>query len=82
VARALDRALYGEVLRDPAVEALTTWVDDRAQLRQLDRQLGLICAETLSGKRGVRAFRHTRVADLRQAGLSSLLELRRRRGPA
>jgi hypothetical protein len=79
VARSLDQALCGtSTVADPALEALRTWVDDRTQLRQLDRQLALACAERLSGKRGVRAFRHTTISELRAAGLSSLLELRRR----
>jgi hypothetical protein len=79
VARALNEALTTtSSVADPSSEALRTWIDDRAQLRQLDRQLAQHCAEVLSGKRGVRAFRHTSIADLRAAGLSSLLELRRR----
>lgn len=79
VAAGLCRALGGDDgLADPAVEALRTWVDDRKQLRQLDAQLALMCAEALAGVRGVKAFRHTRVKELRAAGLSSLLELRRR----
>lgn len=80
VARALNRALSERGgVADPLVVALGSWVDDRDQLRQIDRELGQRCAEALSGRRGVRAFRHTRVAELRAAGLSSLLELRRRR---
>jgi hypothetical protein len=82
VAKALQHALTAnDSVSDPLVAALTTWVDDRQQLRQLDRQLAQRCAEVLGGKRGVRAFRHTSVSDLRAAGLSSLLELRRRRSP-
>ncbi len=79
VAAALERALTesGSVA-EPLREALTTWVDDRNQLRELDYQLALLCAEALSGKRGVRAFRHTTPSALREAGLSSLLQLRRR----
>lgn len=79
LATSLGQALTTQSsVEDPAREALCTWVDDRAQLRQLDRALALSAAEILSGKRGVRAFRHTPPRDLRAAGLASLLELRRR----
>jgi Reverse transcriptase (RNA-dependent DNA polymerase) len=83
VAAAVGHALFGEVRSSEALSAaLRSWVDDRAQLRQVDRALALMCAEALSGRRGVRALRHTRARDLRAAGLPSLLELRRRtRGP-
>lgn len=79
VAAALGNALHGtDSAADPATTALRTWVDDRQQLRQLDHQLTLLCAEAISRRRGVRAFRHTRPQQLRHSGLRSLLELRRR----
>ncbi len=65
-------------LADPSAEALHTWVDDRDQLRQLDRHLAQLCAEALSGVRGVRAFRHIPPRVLRANGLRSMLQLRRR----
>jgi hypothetical protein len=80
VAQCLNRALTSDgPVADSSAEALRTWVDDRDQLRQLDRLLAQRCAEALSGKRGVRAFRHVRMSALRAAGLASLLEIRRRR---
>ncbi len=65
-------------LADPSAEALHTWVDDRDQLRQLDRHLAQLCAEALSGVRGVRAFRHVPPRLLRASGFGSMLQLRRR----
>lgn len=79
VAEALNQALQGTTpVADPITHALRTWVDDRGQLRQLDYLLARACAEALSGKRGVRAFRHTPPQALRDAGLHSLLQLRKR----
>jgi hypothetical protein len=79
VATALGNALHGnDGVADPATDALRSWVDDREQLRQLDYQLAKLCAEAIAGKRGVRAFRHTTPQKLRDCGLRSLLELRRR----
>lgn len=79
VAEALNQALHGtSPVADPATDALRTWVDDRDQLRQLDYLLVRACAEAIAGKSGVRAFRHTRPQALRDAGLRSLLQLRKR----
>lgn len=82
-ARSLQQALCSPMgVGEPLVDALRTWVDDRAQLRQLDRQMAQMCAEALSGVRGVRAFRHVRAKALRDSGLRSVLQLRRRLGGA
>lgn len=79
VAATLGSALHGnDSVKDPACEALRSWVDDRAQLRQIDYQLALTCAEAISKRRGARAFRTVSPQQLRAAGLPSLLELRRR----
>jgi hypothetical protein len=79
VAKALERAIHHKhTTGDPSVEALRTWVDDRHQLRQLDRHITALCAEGISGIRGVRAFRRVTAQTLRDAGLPSLLQLRRR----
>ena len=81
VAAALSRALHGiDEVADPATVSLRSWVDDRAQLRQLDYHLALMCAEVVSRQRGVRAFRCVPPGNLRANGLRSLLELRRRNG--
>ncbi len=80
VATTLREALMTDsCLREPNAAAVADWVDDRDQLRQLDRQLAQLCAEALSGVRGVRAFRRLPPKTLRAAGLPSLLELRRRK---
>jgi hypothetical protein len=79
VARALERAFFGhDATGEIAVSALREWVDDRQQLRQLDRHITLLCAEALSEIRGVRALRHTSAQALRELGLPSMLQLRRR----
>lgn len=81
IALALNHALCRrDGVGDPLTDALRTWVDDRDQLRQLDRQLAQLCAEALAGVRGVRAFRRVRAQALRDAGLRSVLQLRRRSG--
>jgi hypothetical protein len=79
VARAVANALFhASSSGDPMHLPLSTWVDDRRQLRELDFSIALLCAEVLSERRGIRALRHTRSRQLRAAGLPSLLELRRR----
>lgn len=79
VAGALSQAIHGRsALTDPTSFALRTWVDDRQQVRQLDHLIAMLCAQAISGKRGVRAFRQVRRQALRDSGLLSLLELRRR----
>lgn len=79
VAEALNEAIHGTTsVADAATVSLRTWVDDRQQLRHLDYWLARACAEAVSGKRGVRAFRHTPPQAIRDAGLHSLLELRKR----
>ncbi|HEX2733509.1 MAG TPA: reverse transcriptase domain-containing protein [Polyangiaceae bacterium] len=79
VARVVKAALFSQVrVADPLRVALADWVDDRAQLRQLDYLIARACAEAVSERRGVRALREVRPKDLRAAGLPSLNELRRR----
>lgn len=79
VAESLGNSLHGnDRLTDVSCEAIRTWVDDRAQLKQLDRLLAQRCAEALSGRKGIKAFRVVTPAALRRAGLHSLLQLRRR----
>jgi len=57
--------------------ALRSAVTDRGQLRDIDYNIACIVAQTLSGIRGVRAFRHIRYRTIRQHwGLNSLLHLR------
>ncbi len=65
-------------LADPLVSLLQRPYDDRGQLRHLDQLLRLRVAETLTGLRGVRAFRRLPPAALRQLGLPSLQHRRRR----
>lgn len=79
VAGSLGQALHGNHrLTDVACDAIRTWVDDRSQLKQLDRLLAQRCAEAISRRKGVKAFRTVAPAALRRAGLHSLLQLRRR----
>lgn len=79
VAQALAHAFFGrDATAEIAISALREWVDDRQQLRQLDRHITLLCAEALSEVRGVRALRHTSAQALRDLGLPSVLQLRRR----
>ncbi len=79
VARGLSEALrLRAVGADPAVQALRDWVDDRAQLHSIDYLLVLDCAEAVSGRRGVRAFRQVSRHMLRMSGLPSLEYQRRR----
>ena len=81
VALGLEQSLSPHLMvSDKASEALRDWVDDREQLKQLDYWLRLECAQALSNKRGVRAFRSVPPQALREAGLPSLEYRRRRRG--
>lgn len=68
-------------LCEPTAMLLHSIVDDRAQLRQLDYCIALICAERLAGMRGARAFRSLPYGKLRAAGLPSLVAARDRKRP-
>ncbi len=76
LARGMDAASPG-ALRQAAL--INQMVDDRSQLRDLDYRIALIAAESLSGRRGPRAFRDVPYRRLRRAGLPSLV-VRRNRG--
>lgn len=76
LARGMDAASPG-ALRQAAL--INQMVDDRAQLRDLDYRIALVVAESLSGRRGPRAFRAVPYRRLRDAGLPSLV-VRRNRG--
>jgi hypothetical protein len=81
VVRALDPR--SEVALDLAGE-VARLSDDRRALRELDHWLWSVCASTLSGRPGVRAFRSVSPALLREHGLPSFVARRdrvRRRAP-
>jgi hypothetical protein len=59
-------------------QILAQLVTDRHQLAELDHDVALTMAETVSGVRGPRAFRRVSWGSLRESGLQSQVKLRNR----
>jgi hypothetical protein len=82
VCAALNRALDPkQPLRHKAAVLLRRVITDRRQLRQLDRHIAQLVAQTLTGRAGARALRHVPGRTLRRDwGLVSLYHARNRGG--